>query len=126
MEPASGGKRFDVAHRPERSVEGLWVPAWEEGAATDLAGRHGKAGRAARPEVYIIVRSDSGFCREELMAWSEAHEVDYVLGLEKNERFKAEIDPELEQAAAESARTGKAAHGFKEFVYQTRDSWTRA
>lgn len=60
------------------------------------------------------------------MSWCESHPVDYVLGLAKNERLKAEIGPELEQAAAEYARTGKAARVFKEFIYQTRDSWTRA
>jgi hypothetical protein len=82
--------------------------------------------RQAWPEVKITIRGDSSFCREELMSWCESHPVDYVLGLAKNERLKAEIGPELEQAAAEYARTGKAARVFKEFIYQTRDSWTRA
>ena len=82
--------------------------------------------REAWPEVQIIVRGDSGFCREELMAWSEANQVDYVLGLAKNERLKAEITAELQQAAAEYQRTGQAARVFKEFVYQTRESWSRA
>jgi hypothetical protein len=35
------------------------------------------------------------------MAWCEGHQVDYVLGLAKNERLKAEIVAELEQAATE-------------------------
>jgi hypothetical protein len=82
--------------------------------------------RQAWPEVRITLRGDSGFCREELMAWCEQHQVDYVLGLAKNERLKAAIAPELEQAAAEYAATGQAARVFKEFFYQTRDSWTRA
>ncbi len=82
--------------------------------------------RVAWPQVKITIRGDSGFCREELMSWCEAHQVDYVLGLAKNERLKAEIALELEQAAAEYAATGKAARVFKEFVYRTRDSWTRA
>jgi hypothetical protein len=82
--------------------------------------------RAAWPEVQIIVRGDSGFCREELMAWCEANQVDYVLGLAKNNRLKAEITAELHQAAEEYQRTGQAARGFKEFVYQTRESWSRA
>src|SRR2546426_10744732 len=60
------------------------------------------------------------------MAWCEQNQVDYVLGLAKNERLKAEIAPELEQAAAEYAATGQAARGFKEFTYQTRQSWSRA
>jgi hypothetical protein len=47
--------------------------------------------RAVWPEVRILVRGDSGFCREELMPWCAAESVDYVLGLAKNERLKAEI-----------------------------------
>jgi len=82
--------------------------------------------REAWPEVQIIVRGDSGFCREELLAWCEAQGVDYVIGLAKNDRLKAEITSELHQAAAEYQRTGQAARVFKEFVYQTRESWSRA
>ena len=82
--------------------------------------------RQTWPEVKITLRGDSGFCREELMSWCEANRVDYVLGLAKNERLKAEIAPELEQAAAEYAATGKPARRFREFLYQTRESWSRA
>ncbi len=82
--------------------------------------------RQAWPEVQIIGRGDSGFCREELLAWCEAHQVDYVLGLAKNDRLKAEITAELHQAAAEYQRTGQAARVFKDFEYQTRESWSRA
>jgi hypothetical protein len=78
------------------------------------------------PEVKITIRGDSGFCREELMSWCETHGVDYVLGLAKNERLKAEIAGELEQAAEQYAQTGQAARAFKEFTYQTRESWWRA
>jgi len=82
--------------------------------------------RQTWPEVKITLRGDSGFCREELMVWCEQNRVDYVLGLAKNERLKAEIAPELQQAAAAYAATGQAARVFKEFVYQTRESWSRA
>jgi len=82
--------------------------------------------REAWPDVQIIVRGDSGFCREELMAWCEANPVDYVLGLAKNDRLQAAITAELHQAAAECQRTGPAARVFKEFVYQTRESWSQA
>jgi hypothetical protein len=82
--------------------------------------------RQAWPQVKITIRGDSGFCREELMAWCEQAGVDYVLGLAKNERLKAEIVSEQEQAAVEYAQTGQAARVFKEFVYQTRESWSRA
>jgi hypothetical protein len=82
--------------------------------------------RQVWPEVKITIRGDSGFCREELMAWGEQEGVDYVLGLAKNERLKAEIGGELEQAAQQHAETGQAARVFKEFVYQTRESWSGA
>jgi len=82
--------------------------------------------RQTWPEVKITIRGDAGFCREELMVWCEANQVDYVLGLAKNERLKAEITSELQQAAAEYQRTGQAARVFKDFVYQTRESWSRA
>jgi Transposase DDE domain group 1 len=81
--------------------------------------------RQAWPEVKITIRGDSGFCRDELMGWCEAQRVDYVLGLAKNERLKAEIAVELEQAAEQYAQTGQAARVFKEFTYQTRQSWSR-
>ena len=82
--------------------------------------------RQAWPDVKITLRGDSGFCREELMAWCETHDVHYVLGLAKNERLKAEIAGELEQAAEQYHHTGQAARVFKEFSYQTRESWSRA
>jgi len=78
------------------------------------------------PGVRVILRGDSGFCREELMQWCEEHGVDFVLGLAKNERLKAEIAAEQAQAAEAYQQTGKATRVFKEFTYQTRESWSRA
>jgi hypothetical protein len=51
--------------------------------------------RSAWPQVRMVVRGDSGFCREELMAWCEANRVEYLLGLAKNDRLKAEIAQEM-------------------------------
>jgi len=81
--------------------------------------------RSAWPQVHIIVRGDSGFCREELMAWCEANRVEYLLGLAKNDRLKAEIEKEQKEAQARYQETGRAARLFKEFVYQTLKSWSR-
>lgn len=81
--------------------------------------------RTVWPEVRIVVRGDSGFCREELMAWCEAEGVDYLLGLAKNERLKAQIESELQQAKQQYQETGRAARIFKEFYYQTRKSWSQ-
>jgi hypothetical protein len=82
--------------------------------------------RHAWPQVKITLRGDSGFCREVLMAWCEQESVDYVLGLAKNERLKAEIAGEPDQAAQQYAETGQGARVFEEFSYQTRESWSRA
>jgi Transposase DDE domain group 1 len=77
------------------------------------------------PRVRILLRADSGFAREGLMAWCEANGVDYLFGLARNERLVAAIAAELAAAAARSRRTGKPARRFKDFQYSTRDSWSR-
>ncbi len=77
------------------------------------------------PNTQIILRADSGFAREAIMAWCEANGVDYVLGLAKNSRLTAEIAEELAIAEDEHEETGKAARCFKDFQYCTRDSWSR-
>jgi hypothetical protein len=81
--------------------------------------------RDAWPEVEILVRGDSGFCREDLMAWCEANEVRYLLGFAKNDRLKATIQEEMEQARLACVESGSAARVFKDFVYRTRKSWSR-
>ena len=76
------------------------------------------------PDVPIVIRGDSGFCREAIMAWCEAHDVDYVLGLAKNPRLKAELADALQQAKEQFERTGQSARVFHDFIYQTHDSWS--
>lgn len=95
------------------------------GAVTELERIIGQI-RAAWPDVRIGVRGDSGFCREEIMAWCEAHAVDYVFGLAKNSRLVEALEPTLADAHARYLQTGVAARVFADFVYQTRDSWSRA
>ena len=82
--------------------------------------------RAAWPQVRILLRADSGFCREEIMAWCEAHDVDYLFGLAKNSRLVETLEPALADAHARYVQTGVAARVFVDFVYQTRESWSRA
>jgi hypothetical protein len=95
-----------------------------EGAVEELM-RIVRQLRQAWPNVRIIIRADSGFCRDDLMAWCENNHVDYVLGLAKNERLKKEIVEELKQAEAEFQQTQKPARVFKDFRYQTLTSWAR-
>ncbi len=77
------------------------------------------------PRTRILLRADSGFCREALMAWCEANRVDYVLGLARNARLVDEIAVELIQAEDEAERTGRPARRFKDFRWSTRASWSR-
>ena len=67
------------------------------------------------PGVEIWLRGDSGFCRDELLAWCEAQGVEYVLGIARNPRLKRSLAPELERARQECERTGQAARVFKDF-----------
>ena len=78
------------------------------------------------PAVKILVRGDSGFCREAIMRWCEANDVAYVLGLAKNDRLTAALADALTEAQAQYQQTGQAARVFRDFVYQTRASWSRA
>ena len=77
------------------------------------------------PKVRILLRADSGFAREELMAWCEEQRVDYLFGLARNSRLLDEIAIDLAWAEAEHQETGKPARRFKDFFYATRDSWNR-
>jgi len=81
--------------------------------------------RASWPRTRILLRADSGFARDDLMAWCEANGVDFLFGLQQNLRLVAEIKDELARAEAKSRRTGKPARSFKEFKYETRRSWSR-
>ena len=83
--------------------------------------------RAAWPAVRILVRADSGFCREELIKWCEDNGVCYVIGFARNERLRRIIDPQMQQAVEIHRQTGKPARVFTEFSYQTTTgSWNRA
>jgi len=82
--------------------------------------------RARWPRVKIVLRADSGFARDELMAWCEANAVDYLFGLARNERLVGAIADDLVAAEAESLAKGGPARRFADFAWRTRDSWSRA
>ena len=94
------------------------------GALAEIAWIVGQI-RARWPRVRILLRGDSGFCREALMAYCEANRVDYVFGLARNERLAAEIVAEMAAARDEAERRGKPARRFKDFRWSTLDSWSR-
>jgi hypothetical protein len=81
--------------------------------------------RSRWPRTRILLRADSGFAREDLMAWCEANSVDFLFGLAKNDRLIGEIETELDLAAAKSRRTGRPERRFKTFMWMTRKTWSR-
>lgn len=84
--------------------------------------------RAAWPEVKIVIRGDSGFCREEIMSWCETPEnnVDYLFGLAKNNRLVSEIEDELAEAKIMFDCSGEPSRQFKDFCYKTISSWSKS
>ena len=81
--------------------------------------------RAAWPRVKILLRADSGFAREEIMAWAEANGVKYVFGLARNARLVAHISGDVAEAKAAAERSGQSERCFADFPWSTHDSWSR-
>ncbi len=94
--------------------------------SVDEVGRIVAQLRQRWPEVKIVLRADSGFCREALMAWCENNRVDYLFGLARNQRLRRIIGKQMHQAHLEHQSTAKAARVFAEFDYQTHKSWSRS
>ena len=127
----------DYCYLPLYAVVGD-IPLWaqlrtsDEDAAAGVVPALEKIVRAIRKRcrrARILVRGDSGFCREEIMAWceSQAPVVDYCLGLAKNSVLVEKLEPALAEARARRCLTGSASvRRFAEFAYRTRESWSRA
>ena len=82
--------------------------------------------RTVWPEVKIVLRGDSGFCREELMAWCEASQVDYVFGMARNPLLEKRVAEALEQARQQWEQTQQPARVFLEFEHETvSGTWSR-
>jgi hypothetical protein len=78
------------------------------------------------PKVKIVLRADSGFCREQLMGWCQTNHVDYVFGLARNQRLSRIVGAQMQQARMLHQSSGKAARVFTEFQYKTHKSWSQA
>jgi len=81
--------------------------------------------RRTWPEAEIVLRADSGFCRDELMSWCEQHRVDYVFGLAQNSRLLRRIRKQMQKAQRRHAATGKPVRLFAQFRYRTQKSWSK-
>jgi len=81
--------------------------------------------RKTWPDVNIFIRGDSGFCREEIMGWCEAHSVGYILGLAKNNRLNKMLKEDLVDAELMYRTTGRASRIYTDFFYQTLKTWSK-
>ena len=72
----------------------------------------------------ILVRGDSGFCREEIMAWCESAGVYYCLGLAKNAVLLDKLGSDMAEARRRHCLSGARVRVFAEFEYQTRKTWS--
>lgn len=79
--------------------------------------------RAAWPDVRIIFRGDSGFCRRRILHWCERNAVDYVVGLAQNARLRAIASPLMAQAETGFKETGMKPRLFTHFEYAAK-SWS--
>ena len=114
------------------------IPLWAQLRTSDHSAAEGVVPALAkivtairRPcrQARIIVRGDSGFCQEEIMAWCERQQpvVYYCLGLAKNSVLIEKLAGALADARARRCLSGAASvRVFAEFEYQTQKSWSRA
>jgi Transposase DDE domain group 1 len=111
------------------------IPLWAELRTSDGDASRGAvdalkkivaAVRKRCPKAQIIVRADSGFCREEIMAWCEAQQpkIYYCLGLARNSRLRDLLEDKFARVRELAILCGGVARGFTEFQYQTQKSWT--
>ena len=73
--------------------------------------------RQAWPDVKIIFRGDSGFCRWKMLRWCDRHGVDYIAGLARNSRLTALSQPLMDQAQQAFQETGQKQRLFGELTY---------
>ena len=82
--------------------------------------------RTAWPDTEIVIRADSGFCREEIMAWCETVGVHFLFGLARNTRLAEEISGEMGTARWLCALSRAPARLYRDFTWRTRESWSRS
>jgi Transposase DDE domain group 1 len=113
------GRHLLLARQRRANVAG------SAGAVEELARIVGQI-RRRWSKVHIILRADSGFATDELMGWCEQNRVDYVFGLARNRRLEAALVEPLAEAKRLCSASGKPARVFRDFHYQTIESWSRA
>jgi hypothetical protein len=80
--------------------------------------------REAWPQVRLIVRADSGFCRWKMLRWCERAGVDYIIGLARNRRLEALGAPLMTQAETAYAAALQKQRHFAWIDYKA-GTWDR-
>lgn len=80
--------------------------------------------RSHYPDVEIIFRGDSGFCRDSILSRCEALDISYVVGMARNDRLLDQITWESVEASRMFQETKQASRVFTRFQYQTQNSWS--
>ena len=111
------GRHLLLARQRQANVAG------SDGAVEEMARMVAQI-RRKWPRVHIILRADSGFSNEPLMAWCERNRVDYAFGLARNPRLQAALAGEMAAAKRLCEASGKPARVFRDFRYKTLDSWS--
>ena len=78
------------------------------------------------PDVNIIFRGDSGFCRDDILSLCESLQISYVIGISRNSRLTDVIQDQMAQVKKKSQKEEKAVREFRRFEYQTKDSWEKS
>ena len=78
--------------------------------------------RLAWPKARVIVRGDSGFCRQRLLRWCERNDVGYVIGVARNTRLHKQVEFWERRLAAAFKKSGEKQRAIREFRYAA-DSW---
>ena len=78
--------------------------------------------RQVWPDVHIIFRGDSGFCRHQMLNWCDRHNVSYIVGIAKNSRLNDLAEPWLLEAAVGFLCSQEKQRLFGDFLYAA-NSW---
>jgi hypothetical protein len=81
--------------------------------------------RSKWPEVEIVLRGDSGFCREVIMRWCEENGVFYIFGLSTNARLDRMIRKSMNKSCRRYHAKGKANRRYRGLWYRTRETWSQ-
>lgn len=71
------------------------------------------------PKTRIVIRADGGFAREEIFTWCEENDVDYVIGLPRNQRLEKMLEPSFEALQVSGEK-----RSYHDLIYQTLNSWS--